>query len=570
MNTEREIRENLKYPSVPQDVHKLILDTCNSLPEIKVKHRGIKWIKGFSISAVAVAASFMMLFSLNAVNPVFAESLPLVGGLFKQFNGEKKVAVGSNIDSYGQVEQIKDLNLQSGDMSLALTEAYSDGVYIHGSFALEVPKEIMEKHSGAAPAATARVNGEELERAGEFYMLIREDKYIGTCAWKLPKPVEKDQELNFDFAITEINFYGENDRENEVMAVDFKGEHSVNANTEDNKFLQQLQGSGQIQVLKAESTPSHTQLSVKIPYWCDMNELVNSTSLFLPDGTELMRSLQASEIPRNVPMDAETVEMTLFFDGVPKGTDKVIFRLIPSLAYSETILTDEQAKEMVLAELTVNLSDGSYEETNSYLENGYESYDNFSQDYQKISWSLVFDEILNTPDGQQQFSEDELFKTDEYFQKDFTFESLEINSRGELSAIAFKRGDEYRAVSFSVEKDGNVIAQAVTTEKDMHNNSALAACGGDMEIAEKTWRYNSANDEEEYQRYREDGLKAMEKSVSGQKYYSFNTKLTGEAPELMDWVTIKLKDSATGEELFKRDVRLVSSEFYTWDYEPGL
>ena len=90
------------------------------------KRRGnIIWLR----KAGALAASFMfaaaVLLFVNAAFPAFAESLPVIGQVFRQLN-----SLGSNAPSYeGMVQSIG----ESGENSqyiATVTEAYCDGEYI--------------------------------------------------------------------------------------------------------------------------------------------------------------------------------------------------------------------------------------------------------------------------------------------------------------------------------------------------------------------------------------------------------------------------------------------------------
>ena len=143
---EETIRAYFAREQVPEQVHQKLTETFRLLEERPVKKRRPVW-KGVAVSFSTVAAAFVLLCGVNAVNPAFAESLPLVGEAFRLYNGERKLGVGSYVGTYDEIELVnapaEEENAQG--MGLTLNEAYSDGEFIHLSFTMgNVPEQVMD------------------------------------------------------------------------------------------------------------------------------------------------------------------------------------------------------------------------------------------------------------------------------------------------------------------------------------------------------------------------------------------------------------------------------------------
>ena len=129
-----------------------------------MKKRRPVW-KGVAVSFSTVAAAFVLLCGVNAVNPAFAESLPLVGEAFRLYNGERKLGVGSYVGTYDEIELVnapaEEENAQG--MGLTLNEAYSDGEFIHLSFTMgNVPEQVMDDLYYLYGDVTSQANGQTL------------------------------------------------------------------------------------------------------------------------------------------------------------------------------------------------------------------------------------------------------------------------------------------------------------------------------------------------------------------------------------------------------------------------
>ena len=90
------IRAYFAQEPVPVEIHNALRQACQQLPpreESPAPAAGKAWRRlGGALSTAA--AAFVLLCCLNAVNPAFAESVPLLGEAFRLYNSQNKVAVG--------------------------------------------------------------------------------------------------------------------------------------------------------------------------------------------------------------------------------------------------------------------------------------------------------------------------------------------------------------------------------------------------------------------------------------------------------------------------------------------
>lgn len=205
----------------------------------------------------------------------------------------------------------------------------------------------------------------------------------------------------------------------------------------------------------------------------------------------------------------------------------------------------------------MDLNDRRYTPTATYLEAGMVSgQETLYTDYVKLSWFLPYNEPLIVKEYPGQRLYEELFAIDELFQNDFALERLNLTKDGAIDTIWFKRGDDYKAVTLSMEKDGQLLAEITSRKSDHFSNPSLAWVHGDTErlykdVAEDDTELRAAIDQD------------ISKKTPGQSYYSFRFKLQeGATVNFMDTVTLKLTDPKSGKTLYSKDILLSNKEIF--------
>ena len=330
---EEAIRAYFAREQVPEQVHQKLNETFRLLEERPVKKRCPVW-KGVAVSFSTVAAAFVLLCGVNAVNPAFAESLPLVGEAFRLYNGERKLGVGSYVGTYDEIELVnapaEEENAQG--MGLTLNETYSDGEFIHLSFTMgNVPEQVMDDLYYLYGDVTSQANGQALADTA-LVLYPQGDVLSGTVAIPVEGEPADGTVLEVTYQVTGLGRTFADGGSREELEGSFSGEAAVTVDTSHNQRYDAFTSDNVVQINWVESTPSYTRINYTIPYWGTTHyTLLGIPELYLEDGTPLRRSWEEGGDsgfgqPDGPAQEAETVTHTAFFDGLPQGTEKVILR----------------------------------------------------------------------------------------------------------------------------------------------------------------------------------------------------------------------------------------------------
>lgn len=542
---EETIRAYFAREQVPEQVHQKLTETFRLLEERPVKKRRPVW-KGVAVSFSTVAAAFVLLCGVNAVNPAFAESLPLVGEAFRLYNGERKLGVGSYVGTYDEIELVnapaEEENAQG--MGLTLNEAYSDGEFIHLSFTMgNVPEQVMDDLFCLSGLVTSQANGTDLEE--EMLNLYPQgDTLGGTLALALENPPENGTTLELNYQVTDlVRFYaGGGSRED--LEGSFSGEAAVTVDTSHNQRYDAFASDSEVQINWVESTPSYTKINYTIPYWGSTHyTLLGIPELYLEDGTPLRRSWEEGGDsgfgqPDGPAQEAETVTHTAFFDGLPQGTEKVILRFFedqidwdpatrtaPEVYYvSDDTMKITPYTVGVLAEVTIDLATGEAVPSETYLEYGVSSAaDTYQDSFKSLYWFIHVDDTQAAELGQSDWAS--LTALPGLFQNGQTLYTLD-----------YDRATRQLDLTFAT--DGSQPEKDLTVTVANGQGETLAVGKLPADTAEHT-------------------------SGETWDYYTWEASFTleeGKELRMMDDVTVTLTDPNSGEQVYQRQLRLTNRE----------
>lgn len=543
---EETIRAYFAREQVPEQVHQKLTETFRLLEERPVKKRRPVW-KGVAVSFSTVAAAFVLLCGVNAVNPAFAESLPLVGEAFRLYNGERKLGVGSYVGTYDEIELVnapaEEENAQG--MGLTLNEAYSDGEFIHLSFTMgNVPEQVMDDLYYLYGDVTSQANGQALADTA-LVLYPQGDVLSGTVAIPVEGEPADGTVLEVTYQVTDLIRTFADGGSREELEGSFSGEASVTVDTSHNQRYDAFTSDNVVQINWVESTPSYTRINYTIPYWGTTHyTLLGIPELYLEDGTPLRRSWEEGGDsgfgqPDGPAQEAETVTHTAFFDGLPQGTEKVILRFfedqIPdwdpaTRTAPEVYYVSDDTMEItpytvgVLAEVTIDLATGEAVPSETYLEYGVSSVaDTYQDAFTSLLWVVYWSDPQVAELGQ--WTWDGLVALPGLFQNGETLHTLEYSKASrELDVIFATDGTK-------PEKDLTV------TVADSQGNP-LAVGQLDSAFTEHT-------------------------SGETWDYYTWETSFTleeGKELRMMDDVTVTLTDPNSGEQVYQRQLRLTNRE----------
>ena len=543
---EETIRAYFAREQVPEQVHQKLTETFRLLEERPVKKRRPVW-KGVAVSFSTVAAAFVLLCGVNAVNPAFAESLPLVGEAFRLYNGERKLGVGSYVGTYDEIELVnapaEEENAQG--MGLTLNEAYSDGEFIHLSFTMgNVPEQVMDDLYYLYGDVTAQANGQTL--ADTALVLYPQGEVLsGTVAIPVEGEPADGTVLEVTYQVTGLGRTFAGGGSQEELEGSFSGEASVTVDTSHNQRYDAFASDSEVQINWVESTPSYTKINYTIPYWGTTHyTLLGIPELYLEDGTPLRRSWEEGGErgfgePDGPAQEAETVTHTALFDGLPQGTEKVILRFyedqIPdwdpaTRTAPEVYYVADDTMEItpytvgVLAEVTIDLATGEAVPSETYLEYGVSSAaDTYQDSFKSLYWFIHVDDTQAAELGQSDWAS--LTALPGLFQNGETLYTLEYNKASRELDVTFATDGSQPASDLTVtvaDSQGNPLAVG-----------QLAAATAEHSSGE-TW-----------------------------DYYTWEASFTleeGKELSMMDDVTVTLTDPNSGEQVYQRQLRLTNRE----------
>lgn len=543
---EETIRAYFAREQVPEQVHQKLNETFRLLEERPVKKRRPVW-KGVAVSFSTVAAAFVLLCGVNAVNPAFAESLPLVGEAFRLYNGERKLGVGSYVGTYDEIELVnapaEEENAQG--MGLTLNEAYSDGEFIHLSFTMgNVPEQVMDDLYYLYGDVTSQANGQTL--ADTVLVLYPQGEVLsGTVAIPVEGEPADGTVLEVTYQVTGLGRTFADGGSQEELEGSFSGEAAVTVDTSHNQRYDAFASDSEVQINWVESTPSYTRINYTIPYWGTTHyTLLGIPELYLEDGTPLRRSWEEGGErgfgePDGPAQEAETVTHTAFFDGLPQGTEKVILRFyedqIPdwdpaTRTAPEVYYVADDTMEItpytvgVLAEVTIDLATGEAVPSETYLEYGVSSAADTNQDaFTSLLWVVYWSDPQAAELGQSDWAS--LVALPGLFQNGETLYTLEYDKASRELDVTFAT-------------DGSQPEKDLTVTVANGQGETLAVGKLPADTAEHT-------------------------SGETWDYYTWETSLTleeGKELSMMDDVTVTLTDPNSGEQVYQRQLRLTNRE----------
>lgn len=192
----------------------------------KKEKQKVVWLAWCGRVAASFVAAVALLCSVNAVFPAFAEELPLIGGIFAQFNGRTGKDVPENVNQAVidraesvEVSQAPTANADS-PVNISVQEASCDGLVLNLAFSMTCTDDAWNNaltttfaQDTIAPDANApfvvTANGIELESAmGNVPFFSRseerEELYTAVCSYYLPEELRKAGELKIVCSIPSL------------------------------------------------------------------------------------------------------------------------------------------------------------------------------------------------------------------------------------------------------------------------------------------------------------------------------------------------------------------------------
>lgn len=519
-NWKKGLRTYFSQDVVPPEIHSRIVQTCRQLPSHPRPPVKAVW-RRVTAAVGAVLTVFGLLCGLNAVNPAFAESIPLIGRAFRLYN-TGKTSLGSYMGTYDGVEKLH-YTAQAFNTNLSLTveEGFCDGEYIHLTFAItETNETLLDGLTSLDACVTAAANGIPLEEAG-VSLYPEQENLIGVLSLPLPSAVGNGDTVEVTYQLTDLTRVYDGGSAWEAVPGSFTGSISLTAVTEYNQQVAITGDSAGVEVHTVEATPSYTKIEYTIPFWGFRSYTVDFPRLFLPDGTPVPYNLSQSQVPSpdDIPRDATEISGSACFDGLPSGTQQVILRFLEEDLdpYTAEDMLAHGMEVRVLAEITIDLRMGKSTPSTTYQDAGMTFAGNYLETYPSLSWMMPFDDPDMIALGQADW-----------------------DSVTSIPGL-FEQGNSLWALRYQDAFTVEFVTDGPAPAKDL---TVTISTEDGQTAAQGTLRHNFAR----------------ETHSGGDLYYSWKANLqpqSGYAPSLLDTLTVSLTDPTTGNTLYQRSVRLV-------------
>ncbi len=309
-------------------------------------------------------AAAVLLF-VNAAFPAFAESLPIIGQVFRQLN-----SLGSNAPSYeGMVQSIG----ESGENSqyiATVTEAYCDGEYIFFAMRLQ-PKDSkllkMETlyteesaDQNGAPGWSVIINGESAGLGYSLPVFTRNGAYFESVPIqvRLPEGTDQSAPVRVEAAIGNLCGRAGETVAGQVISIEpVSLGFDLEANTGHNRqtSVQNVEIDG-LKLLSWSLSPSKLGVDISYPYF-DMAGV--SARARTSSGQDLGGDLREyGDFGDGRYTTGDTAIQKCSFTGPPDGAEKVIV----------TIYREQTGGTVVFGEFTIDLETGDAAVTEGYLD----------------------------------------------------------------------------------------------------------------------------------------------------------------------------------------------------------
>lgn len=212
------VEEDCQIPPIVEEHWQKAVDkiTSGQIKQISGSHKPIS----VALKSVgALAAAFAILFTLSAVNPVFAENVPFMKDLLKYFNAERTpVNHGEAVTHTGAAENAKPVTKVERESGLSISQAYCDGTMLVFSTKLSLKEELPQGYSMVIPKYEGNINGQDVTIYSEYFermYMTEPGVYVGSVAMDV-----KNLELKEDFELS-VNVPSITAMDPNTMVMDF-------------------------------------------------------------------------------------------------------------------------------------------------------------------------------------------------------------------------------------------------------------------------------------------------------------------------------------------------------------
>lgn len=165
------LKEALELSETPRAVEQKLREVYAELPDELPRRRRspARLLKAAAGTAAGLAAAFLLMFGMNTMSPAFAESLPLIGGIFQRINNRQgwlnQTATQLSVQKYAQPVEGVSVEVPAGGimekpMNVSVRETYFDGMFLYVGMELEISENSDTLFPGLDSSYDVLLNGE--------------------------------------------------------------------------------------------------------------------------------------------------------------------------------------------------------------------------------------------------------------------------------------------------------------------------------------------------------------------------------------------------------------------------
>lgn len=313
------LKNELELDYMPPEVNRRLQQVYFELPDpLPVKRKSSR-LKPICASFSAVAA-VLLLFGLNAVNPAFAEEIPLIGGFFRQINAgghDADTVDTERIEQHAVVpaeEDSSSLTAKNSAYEITVQSVYFDGRFLHS--ALELASDIDIRENDYLLTTKILLNEKTVyEHQDDFdetqqtiqtpyirWMNTGDGRYVGNLKFTVPEEYRTGEPLQVEYVFALLDMEAYNNYMGSGFEMESSGDMEQIRPTElgtdggnslsfeavpDNSDTVEITAAAESEgALLSDfyTSPAGTEISLQIPIDSDFGSYAK---LYTPDGREI-------------------------------------------------------------------------------------------------------------------------------------------------------------------------------------------------------------------------------------------------------------------------------------------
>ena len=204
------MKEDLDMKEMPNVVDERLKSLYSELPDDMPKTPKYRTpLKVIFSSVSSIAAAVVILFSLNAANPAFAEELPFVGNIFTKINASqtsdpfRETADTERIGNLAVAVNNEGATAKTDKFEVKVEEAYYDGRFLHSSIQVKSTDKL--NIDNTILKITPIINGIQIKEEYEtlhYFLAESNNTYLSDFTFLIPIKNRQEKDLDIKYNVS--------------------------------------------------------------------------------------------------------------------------------------------------------------------------------------------------------------------------------------------------------------------------------------------------------------------------------------------------------------------------------